>query len=448
MIAGSIAILFALIVISGIVSAMEIALSAANRNKVKLLVDAGNKKAERLLHAIDEPSLYFATVQLYVTFIAFFSGAYAASAFTYSLVNLWSGLPLSERVIETIVFAVITVLLTFFALVFGELVPKRIAIQNPIPFALRILPLLRVLSVIALPFVKFLSFSAKMVLRLLRIKEIDRKEDGTEEEIRLMVETGSEQGHIQEDEQEMIENVFEFDKLTAGEVCTHRMDVVALPLDADLPAVLDVLTKENYSRIPVYEESLDNVLGILHSKDVMHYMAKQSSKVFNLKKLIREPHFVPDSKKTDELFQEMRKKRHYIAIVIDEYGGTLGIITMEDLVEEIVGNIQDEYDTDERPDIEEVDKNTFRIEGTADLEDVQEHLGVQLPVEEYETLSGFLIGELGNIPAEGEQPEVMFEQLTFKVENVQEKRISSVTVVKETEVLAENSNETNEKSAE
>ncbi|MCL2568398.1 MAG: hemolysin family protein [Oscillospiraceae bacterium] len=429
----SILILVVLTLISGILSSSEIALSSANRNRVKMLAEAGDKKAERLLKVMDEPNSVFATTQLYITFIAFFSGAFAANAFTDPLMAwaIRAGLPISEGAIEPVVFIFITALLTYLTLIFGELVPKRIALQHAIPFALRAIYLLRALSILALPFVKLLSVSAKLILTLIGIKGEKPEEDVTKEELLLMVESGSEHGNIAESEQDMIENIFAFDTMTAAEICTHRVDVIALPIEADFHTVVELLIKENYSRVPVYEESLDNVRGILHAKDVMHYMVNHPDRVdFDLQSLLREPYFIPSSKKTGELFQEMRKDRIYMAIVVDEYGGTMGIVTMEDLVEEIVGSIHDEYDANEVPDIQPLDENTFEIQGGAYLETVRDFFEMELPVDDYETLSGFLVGELGYIPAEDEKPEVVFGGLKFQVESVQDLRIATVIVTR------------------
>ena len=359
--------------------------------------------------------------------IAFFAGAFAAGSFTDPLVTwmLRMGMRISQATAEPVAFIVVTALLTYFSLILGELVPKRIAMQYAIPFASRAVYLLRVLSIIALPVVKLLSVSAKLILRLIGLKE------NTPEDISLMVESGSEQGHIAEAEQGMIENIFAFNTLTAAEICTHRLDVTALPIDADFHTVIDCFTHEGYTRVPVYEENLDNVRGILLSKDMMHYMANHpDGSNFDLRIMLREPYFIPSSKKTGELFQEMRHDRVNIAIVIDEYGGTMGIVTMEDLVEEIVGSIQDEYDTDELPDIVPIDENTFEIQGSAYLEDVQDFFEVELPDDEYETLSGFLMGVLGYIPSEDEKPEVCYEGLRFQVEDIQEKRVVTVRVTR------------------
>jgi len=398
-----------------------------------MLQEAGDKKAKRLLSTIDEPNNFFATTQLYITFIAFFSGAYAANSFSEPLLGalMRMNINLSEGVIEALVFVVITALLTYVALVFGELVPKRIAMQYAIPFARRALIVISILSIIAFPFVKALSASSKLVLKIIGIKDDSPEEDITKEEIRLMVETSSEGGNIAETEQGMIENIFEFDKLTAEDVCRHRIDVIALPVDADFNTVTSILIKENYTRVPVYEESLDNIVGILNSKDVLHYMlTSQKKSDFDLRNLLREAYFAPSSKRADELFQEMREEHIYMAVVVDEYGGTMGIVTMEDLVELIVGSIHDEYDEDELPDITDHGEDSYKIQGSTDLETVQDHLEIELPIEEYDTMSGFLVGELGYIPAEDENPEVTYNGVSFKVDSVQEKRITEVTVTK------------------
>jgi putative hemolysin len=432
----SVVLLIILILLSGILSSSEIALSASNRNKVKMLADKGDKRAARLLANIDEPHNFFATTQLYITFIAFFCGAYAASSFTDPLVGLIRRLnpPISDNVIEPLVFILITVFLTYVALVFGELVPKRIAMQYAIPFSLRTLPFLRVLSILALPFVKVLSASTKLVLKLMRFKDECSEEGATKDEIRMIVESSGEHGFIAEDEQNMIENIFSIDKLTAGEICTHRLDIDALPIDADYNTVLEMMTGEYFTRVPVYEENLDNICGILYTKDVIRYIANnQNPSAFDIKTLIRKVHFIPLSKKIDELFREMRKERVSMAVVLDEYGGTLGIVTLEDLIEKIVGSIHDEYDADEQPDIIKLNGNTFRVLGSIALEAVQSQFGILLPTEEYDTLSGFLVGQIGHIPAEDEKPEISWEGVLFKVESLNDKRIATVLVTKQAE---------------
>ena len=429
----NIIVLVILILISGMLSSSEIALSSSNRNKVKLRADKGEKKAIRLLKTIEKPHTFFATTQLYITFIAFFSGAYAASSFTDPIAKwiLEKGFPVSANLAETLVFIFITAILTYVSLIFGELVPKRIAMKYAIPFSLGMQPVLKALSIIALPFVKFLSASAKLILKLIRFKDDSNDDVATKEEIRMIVHTSSEQGEIAESEHGMINNIFKIDKLIAGDICKHRLEVIALPIDVDFVTVMEMLKGEFYTRIPVYYESIDDIKGILYTKDVLRYLAaNKDTSSFDIKQLIREAYFVPFSIRADELFQDMQKEHVYFAIVVDEYGGTLGIITMEDLVVKIVGKIHDEYDAVETPDIVPAGENTFKISGTASLEKVQNHFDIPLPIDEYETLSGFLIGQLKYIPAEDEKPEVTFNGLHFKIQKIKDLRITSATVIK------------------
>jgi len=429
----SILILAVLILISGILSSSEIALSSSNRNKVKIRADKGEKKAIRLLKTIEKPHTFFATTQLYITFIAFFSGAYAANSFTDPITRwaLEKGLPVSQNTAELLAFILITAVLTYVSLILGELVPKRIAMQYAIPFSLAAQPFLKALSIMALPVVKFLSASAKLMLKLLRIKDDSLDTAASKEEIRMIIENSGEQGKIAETEQDMIQNIFKIEKLTVEEICKHRLEVKALPIDVDFDTVMEMFKGEFYTRLPVYEDSIDNIQGILYTKDVLRYMASKPDLAgFDIKKIMRDPYFVPFSIKADELFLDMQNERVYMAIVVDEYGGTLGIVTMEDLVVKIVGKIHDEYDTEEAPDIVHAGENVFHVQGIASLETVQNHFDVPLPIDEYETLSGFLIGQLKYIPAEDEKPEIIYDGLNFKVRKIKDLRITSVSVSK------------------
>ncbi|HPD01383.1 MAG TPA: hemolysin family protein, partial [Acetivibrio sp.] len=258
------------------------------------------------------------------------------------------------------------------------------------------------------------------------------EEEVTEEEIRMMVDVGEERGAIQENEKEMINNIFDFDNKTAMDIMTHRTDIVALPINAGLKEVISVLNEEKYTRIPVFEGSIDNIVGIIHAKDIIKFIdCNQDKEDFDLRKLIRHPYNVPWSKRTDELFSELQKNKNHMAIIIDEYGGTAGIVTMEDLVEEIVGNIFDEYDEEEK-DFEKLDENTYMASGSVGLDVVKEQFDAMLPVEEYDTLSGFVISQLGRIPENGERPEIEFNGLLFKVVEISEKRIEKIKICKVT----------------
>ena len=425
----NIGILGVLILISGAFSAMEIAVSSLSRTKVKMLAESGNKKAIRLLNTLEEPSSFFATTQLYITFITLFSGSYAARSFTEPLVN-WSlsqGFSVSETVVEPIVFITVTVMLTYFSLIFGELIPKRIALRKGMSFALATISTLNILSKIVYPFIKLLSFSTNSFLKLFGLRNIEDEEKISKEEIRMMLKSSNELGCIDGSEHDILSHVLQLGERTVVDACVHRVDVIALPIETGFGEIINVFINEKCSRIPIYEESIDNIKGILHMKDVMRFMVENpDTSGFEIREFLREPYFVPSIKKSDELLREMQKNGTYMAIIIDEHGGMLGIVTTEDLVEEIVGSILDEYDPVEPIDITPAGNGTYILRGTMELMKVQEHFGVDLPVDEYDTLSGFLIGQLRRIPAEDEKPNLEYNGISFKIESIINKRIATV----------------------
>jgi len=417
--------------ISGVFSAMEIALSSSNRTKVKILAESGDKKANRLLKALEEPISFFATTQLYITFITLFSGMYAASSFTDPIVD-WAmrqSIPISATAVAPIVFILVTALLTYFTLIFGELIPKRIALRKGITFALATINLLNVLSKIVFPFVKLLSFSANALLRVFRAKDNKDEEKITKEEIRMILKSSSEFGSIDDSEHDILSHVLDLGERTVVDACVHRVDIIALPLTAGFDEVINTFIEEKCSRIPIFEDSIDDIKGILHIKDVLKFMVDNPDKSgFEVKSLLREPYFVPSMKKSDELLREMQKNGIYMAIIMEEHGGTLGIVTIEDLVEEIVGSILDEYDAVEQQDIIPVEGGSFILQGSMQLTKVKEHFGIDLPVDEFDTLSGFLIGQLRRIPMDDEKPELEHNGLSFRVEKIIDKRIATVKV--------------------
>lgn len=279
-----------------------------------------------------------------------------------------------------------------------------------------------------------LAANVALVLRLLQQKKTPQ-DSVTEEEIRMMVDAGGDSGSIDANEHEMINNIFELDDTSVGDIATHRTDIVAVSRDATLEDIWQVIMDEKYSRIPVYDENIDNIIGIFHVKDLVKYLLEANEKrervQFSIEDIMMKPYFVPFSKKTDELFREMQIEKIHLAIVIDEYGGTAGLVTVEDIVEEIVGNIFDEYDQEEEEDIAQVSEGRFQISGTADLADVEEELGITLEdAEDYETLGGFLIGKLGRIPEENDEIEIREQGYLFHAVGTDEKRIDKVTVTK------------------
>lgn len=426
----SIIFLVILIALNAFFAASEIALISLNDNKVRLQANEGNKKAQLLQKLLAEPSRFLATIQIGITLAGFLASAFASESFAHVIVRVFkeAGIPIPELWLKTISMILVTSILAYFTLVLGELVPKRLAMKKAESISMVAATPLSVLSSITYPFVKLLTLSTNIIIRLFGIDPDEEDQKVTEEEIRLMVDVGGEKGTIHENEKLMINNVFEFNNKTVTDIMTHRTEILALPVEADLSNVIDFINTQKYSRIPVYQDNIDNIIGVLHSKDMIPIITKdQTAEVFDLKSVSRQPYFVSTSKRTDELFKELQRQKTHLAIIVDEYGGTAGIVTIEDLIEEIMGNIFDEYDADD-VDIEELNDNTFLIDGSTSLDLVGQYLNVKLPIEDYETLSGFMIGQLGRIPKKGDNPSIEFNGLILKVEKAEKRRISKVKV--------------------
>ncbi|MGB4004883.1 MAG: hemolysin family protein [Halanaerobiales bacterium] len=422
-------LLVLLIALNAFFAASEIALISLNENKLRYMAEEGNKKASQLLKILGDPSKFLATIQIGITLAGFLASAFAADTFAEPLVELIkkTQIPVSETVLKNIAVIFITLVLSYFTLIFGELVPKRLAMKKTETISFFVVSPLIALSTVTSPFVKLLSVSTNFVVRLFGIDPAAEEEMVTEEEIRMLVDVGEEKGAIDENEREMINNIFEFDNKEVCDIMTHRTEIVGIPITASIKEIMDIVKEAKFTRYPVYEENIDDIIGILNIKDFIQLTEDRND--FCLKNIIRQPYFVPSSKKADELFRELQSTKTHMAVVIDEYGGTAGIVTIEDLLEEIVGNIFDEYDEEEK-EFEKLDENTFIISGVTSLDRVTEVLDVDLPVDDYDTLSGFIIGQLGRIPEEGETPEVEFEEIVFKVEKVEEKRIARVKACK------------------
>lgn len=424
---------FLLIILTGVnafFTASEMAFITINDNKIRFLADEGDLKAKKVLLVLETPTRFLSTIQIGVTLAGFLASAFASDQFSEPLVKiLLNYISIDEDVIKTISVVIITLLLSYITLVFGELVPKRIAMSKAEPIAFGVVGILRVISIVALPFVNFLSFTTNSVLRLFGFNPDEEPNQVTEEEIRMMVDVGEEKGTIRETEKEMINNIFEFDNKLVSEVMTHRREISGIPVEATLAEVKKILKNEQYTRFPIYDDSIDNIVGIVHLKDLLKYYDQAKTKTFSLQKIMRKPYFVPESKHIDELFFELQKNNTHFAVVIDEYGGTAGIITIEDLIEEIVGDISDEYDEDEKL-IAQISENTYDLNASIELEVLEERCGLDLPNEDYDTLSGFLIGLLGRIPLNHEQIDLEYEGILFKVLKIEDKRIIKVRMVK------------------
>lgn len=425
-------ILALLVILNAFFAASEIALISLNDNKVKLMAEAGDKKAKMLLNLLEEPSRFLATIQVGITLAGFLASAFAAGSFAGRLADfLYNlGVPLSMQWLGTISVVLITLVLSYFTLVLGELVPKRIAMQKAEPIAMLVVKPLTLLSKITSPFVKLLTLSTNGMVRLFGIDPHANDEQVTEEEIRMMVDVGKERGVIQDSEKMMINNIFEFDDTTVSDIMTHRTNLFALSTESTLKEILHLVNVEKYTRFPVYKDHIDNIVGILHVKDLLSYIEKGIAEDFDITSVTRDPYFVPVTRKADDVFQDFQKYKVHMAVVIDEYGGTAGIVTIEDLLEEIVGNIFDEHDEDELEEVSQLDETTFIMTGSLSLRDVGRVLDVDFNTEDYDTLSGFIIGQTGNLPNAKKQESIEFEGYTFSVIEADEKRIRKVKVEK------------------
>ena len=413
-------VLAILILINAFFAATEIAFISINDAKIEKQAKEGNKKAKQIKKMLREPSKFLATIQIGITLAGFLSSAFAADAFADDLAPMLQNLiPLGLVAWRNISIILITIILSYFSLIFGELVPKRLAMRNSEKIAFGTIGIVRAISIITAPFVKLLTASTNGVSKLFGISGTD-EETVTEEEIRMMVDVGEEKGSIKEEERELINNVFEFNDKVVSEIMIHRKDIYAIDINSDIDNILKELDEYKYSRIPVYEENIDNIVGMLFIKDLLANVNKKEK--VKIAKIIREPYFVSENKPIDELFRDLQKNKHQLAIVLDEYGGTAGLVTMEDIIEELVGNIFDEYDEEEK-EFEKIDDNTFLISGSVSIHDLRKILGVEIPEGEYDTLSGYLIELLGRIPSDDEKPVIETKRVTYKIEDYEEKRI-------------------------
>ncbi len=418
--ATQVIVLAILILVNAFFAATEIAFISINDAKIEKQAKEGNKKAKQIRKMLKEPSKFLATIQIGITLAGFLSSAFAADAFADDLAPALENLiPLGISVWKSISIVIITMILSYFSLVFGELVPKRLAMRNSEKIAFGTIGIVRTISIFTAPFVKLLTASTNGISKIFGISETD-EETVTEEEIRMMVDVGEEKGSIGEEEKELINNVFEFNDKVVSEIMIHRKDVYAIDINSDIGDILKDLDEYKYSRIPVYEENVDNIVGLLFIKDLIANMNKKEK--VKISNLLREAYFVSENKQINELFRDLQRNKHQLAIVLDEYGGTAGLVTMEDIIEELVGNIFDEYD-DEEKDYEKIDDNTYMISGSVSIHDLRKILNVEIPEGEYDTLSGYLIEELGRIPSDDENPIIETEKVTYKIEEYEDRRI-------------------------
>lgn len=420
-----------LVFLNAIFASAEIAIISINDNKLAKMAEQGDKRAIRLLVLTKQPAKFLATIQVAITLSGFLGSAFAAENFSDSLVGwlMQIGLKGNPQTLNTAAVILITILLSYVTLVFGELVPKRYAMRKAEPLALGMSGLIHVIAKVFSPIVGLLTGSTNLILRVIGIDPNHVDEEVSEEEIRMMVDVGSAKGTIEKHEKEFIQNVFEFDDITAAEIATHRMKVAILWSDETLEQWEETIHKNSYTVYPVCHETADEVLGVINIKE--YFRHKNPTKEFVMEKVLQPAYFVPGSVKADNLFRNMKSQRTRFAIVLDEYGGMCGIVTMNDLIEQLVGDFSDGHHTKgETQVIRKLDEGTWQVSGQIELEGLAEQLNMWLPTEEYETFGGMVYGVLGSIPNDGVQFELNAYGLHIEVKNIVDHRIEIATIQK------------------
>ena len=420
-----------LIVLNAVFACAEIAVISINDAKLEKLSETGDKRAKRLMSLTSQPAKFLATIQVGITFAGFLGSAFAADNFAARLLNWFAaiGVTLPVSVLNTISVIVITLILSYITLVLGELVPKRIAMKKAEAIGLGMSGVIYVLSKMFKPLVWLLTVSTNGVLRLLKIDPNAEDEQVTEEEIRIMVDAGSDKGTIDTDEREFIHNLFDFDDITAEKIMTHRTDVTMLWLEENDEEWEKAIYESRYSIYPVCEESKDNIVGILSTKD--YFRLKNRSRENILQNAVKPAQFVPETVRADVLLRNMKKNHNHFAIIVDEYGGMSGIVTINDLLEQLVGDLDDDVgEHEKKPLIEPIDLSTWSISGITPLDEVAKAIGIDLPCDEYDTFAGFVLSLLDNIPENGSTPEIEDHGLNIRITSVQDRRIETAIIRK------------------
>jgi len=416
-----------LILLNGLFVAAEFALVTVRRSRIEQLIDEGNSGARRVQRLKSNTGRFLAVIQIGVTFVGFLAAAFAGASIVGELEGVLTGIPVLKPQAGLIALLLVTTVVSLVTIVFGELVPKAIALAHAERLALLFAGPIDLLGRVLAPLVWLLTTLTQTITRVFGIADM-QQERVTAEELMILVERGGEQGVIEAEEQQMIGAVLELGEQRVHEVMVPRIDIKALPATTTLDEIIAMIVGEGHSRIPIYDESIDNVVGILYAKDLIPYLAKGEQPDFRA--ILRTPLFVPESISVDDLLHNFQRGKVHIAIVLDEYGGTAGLVTIEDLIEEIVGEIQDEYDVEE-PMIVTLSDNEARVDGRASVDDLTEHFGVELDdedKEQYDTVGGLVYHEIGGVPNVGDTVEV--DGLTLTVESTDGRRVGKVLVVR------------------
>ena len=432
---GQILLQCILIALNAFFAASEIAVISLSSNKLRAQAEDGDKTAQKMLILVDEPTGFLSTIQIGITLAGFLGSAFAAENFagllTNWLVNTVGVTAISASAINTVSVVVVTLILSLFTLVFGELVPKRIAMRKAEALARKICGVILFLSRVLKPLVWFTSTCTNAVLILCSINPNDEEEVVSEEDIRLMVDAGEEQGAIESMEREFIENIFEFNNIDASDVMIPRTSVTFIWADATKQEILDTISSSGFSRFPVCGEDSDDILGVLRTREFLLALNDEDGDIFNMKDLVFPAAFFPETIKADALFREMQKRNTQMVIIVDEYGGMSGIVTMEDLLEELVGNIYDESDKITQ-EISLISDNSWRAAGDIALSDLDEMIGTELDSEDldYNTLGGYIFDHLGFIPPDGSHEEFTADGLHIRIEQMEDRHVEWAIVTK------------------
>ncbi|MBE7001614.1 MAG: HlyC/CorC family transporter [Ruminococcaceae bacterium] len=425
-----------LIALNAVFACAEIAVISMNDNKLAKMAAEGDKRAVRLARLTSQPARFLATIQVAITLSGFLGSAFAAENFADRLASwlvLGLGVPLTMEAMHSVSVVVITIVLSYFTLVFGELVPKQVAMRKAEALALGMSGLISFISKLCAPLVGLLTVSTNGVLRLMGIDPNAQEEEVGEEEIRMMVDVGNEKGTIDNEEREFIQNVFEFDNLPVEEIITHRTDVTFLYLEDDLEAWDKIIRETRFTYYPVCDETPDQITGVLNTK--IYFRMQERTKESVLEQAVTEAYVVPESLKADVLFRNMKKEHEQIAVVLDEYGGMSGIITIKDLIEELVGDLEDDIAEEEVVEpIVPLEENLWQVDGSVLLEELSEVLEMSLESEEYDTLNGLIFHHLGTSPEINDQVEL--EGLQITVTELHNYQVETATIRK-LPVLAE-----------
>ena len=419
------------ILLNAFFAGSEIAFLSLNSVKLGKMADDGDKTAARMLALVENPNRFLSAIQVAITLSGFLGAAFGTENFSGYLTDFLVSLelPLPANVLTVVSMVVVTIVISFFSIAFGEMVPKRIAMQQPYGWAKAALGVMHVISVVFAPMMGLLNLATNGSLRLLGLKTETEDDAASEEDIRLMVENSGEQGTIAQDEQQWIENVFDFGDMVASDAMTPEPDVTAFSLEESSDDILEAIRTTGLSRYPVYEEDINDIRGILNARDFLLNLQREQPKT--LTELLRPAYFVPESVHADQLFKDMQSRKQHLAIVVDEYGGTAGVVTIEDLLEQIVGNIYDEFDPEEPQPIIEVSPGVWRVEGSLRVEDLAEALDIDLPEDlDYDTVGGMVISCLNTIPADGTKLTVETNGLRIRVEKFEDRKVSWALVEK------------------